>query len=285
MTMYRTAALFVLVSFAAAPAAGAIHGTCKFDSNTLRFAGSVADTAGCLLRRVKEQGAGAEAQPVPRWLLERIGRPVPFTANQIQSYLAREGIAVDQLTDRLAIGDKPAIRYFVIHDTSSPEIKSTGTTFPANINEAGWSGNRLGGWADVARKVNLIISRDGRSRRLVEWGARRPEPATKLEQTNKVPAARPVFVHVENIQPRIKPPNKWAWRAPTPGFGPAQERRLALAYIVASMRAGRWLIPAYHFNIDEGVGESHDDPQHADLAAWVAQLALLEAAILRGGSR
>jgi hypothetical protein len=203
----------------------------------------------------------------------------------MQAYLTRQGISADELTDQIKVGDKPTLRYFVIHDTSSPEIASSGTTFPANINEASWSGNRLTGWEGIARRVNLIISRDGRSRRLSEWGAARPLPATKLEQANRVPSARPVFAHVENIQPRIRPPNSWAWRAPVPGFSPAQERRLALSYIVASMRAGRWLIPAYHFNIDEGVGESHDDPQHAYLASWVAEVAAVESAILTSGGR
>lgn len=275
-------ALTILSVFSApAAASAAVQGPYKFDSNTLRFGGTVAETAACLLRKVKEQGSGAEAQPIPAWLGNRVTRPVPFTVEQVRRYLSDNAIDVAELTNRVVLGDTPTIRYFVIHDTSWPESIPAGSAFSRDINEASWSGNRLSGWVSVARKVNLIISRDGRSRRLQEWGAIRPSPATKIEQNNYVPAARRVFVHVENVQPRIKPAGSWAWKAPTPGFGPAQEKRLALAYVVASLRAGRWLIPAYHFNIDQGLPGAHDDPQHADLDSWVNEISTIEAAILR----
>lgn len=274
----------VAVLAGSVPAEAAIYGPCRFNSETLRFGGTVAETTACLLRKVRERGSGADAQPVPEWLLERVTRPFPFSAGQVQRYIDAENIVASDLTDRIAVGDTPDRRYFVIHDTSAPEIESAGTAFPANINEASYSGNRLNGWTGAARRVNLIISRDGRSRRLREWGASRPLPATKIEQTNRAPAARRVFVHVENIQPRIKPPGSWAWRAPVPGFAPAQEERLALAYVIASMRAGRWLIPAYHFNIDQGLPDVHDDPQHADLASWVAKVQEIEAGIAAIGS-
>ena len=282
MGIVRTSLILVpalAAGLAAQPAAGAVYGPCRFDSQTLRFGGTVAETTACLLRKVRERGSGADAQPVPSWLLDRVARPVPFTAARLERYLEAKGIAASDLTDRLVLGDTPDRRYFVIHDTSSPEIPTSGTVFPSNIDDAGYPGNNLSGWGSAAQRVNLIISRDGRSRRLQEWGASRPLPATKIEQSNRVPESRRVFVHVENIQPRIKPPGTWAWRAPQPGFSPAQERRLALAYVVASLRAGRWLIPAYHFNIDQGLPDVHDDPQHADLASWVEKVAAIEAEI------
>lgn len=274
-----------LAAISTAPAEATVYGPCRFDSETLRFGGTVAETTACLLRKVRERGSGADPQPVPEWLLARVATPFPFSPAQIRRYLEAQGIASSDLTDRLVVGDTPDRRYFVIHDTSSPEIGGAGAVFPPNMDQPSYSGNNLGGWAGIARRVNLIISRDGRSRRLQEWGASRPLPAVKIEQANRAPAARRVFVHVENIQPRIKPPGSWAWRAPVPGFAPAQERRLALAYVIASMRAGRWLIPAYHFNIDQGLPDVHDDPQHADLASWVAQIQEVESAIAAIGSR
>lgn len=285
MMKVSTLAVLLAVNLIPLTAAGAAeYGTCKFNSATLRFAGSVEQTVGCLLKKVRERGSGADAKPIPDWLLQRVVRPVGFTPKQLAAYLTREHIDVAALSGTLTLGDTPHVRYFVIHDTSSPETETASTTFPPNINEASWPGNGLGGWAGVARKVNLIISRDGRSRALQPWGTARTSPATKLEQTNFVPAARRVFVHVENIQPRLKSPGSWGWRAPMPGFGPAQEKRLALAYMVASLRAGRWLIPAYHFNIDAGLStDAHDDPQHADLASWVTQLDALESDVLANG--
>ena len=215
MSLTRTCLILVSVvvaGVAGRPAAGAVYGPCRFDSQTLRFGGTVAETTACLLRKVRERGSGADPQPVPSWLLDRVARPVSFTAAKLQRYLQAKGVASSDITDRLVLGDTPERRYFVIHDTSSPEIPTSATVFPSNIDAPSYSGNNLSGWGSTAQRVNLIISRDGRSRRLREWGSSRPLPATKIEQNNRVPAARKVFVHVENIQPRIKPPGTWAWR-------------------------------------------------------------------------
>jgi hypothetical protein len=259
------------VLLSAAPAGATVYGTCRFDSVSLRFAGSVSDTAACLLRRVREKGSGADTQPVPAWLGAHMTRPVEITPDQLHRYLSAHGIAAGDLTTAVAIGDTPRRRYFVIHDTSSPELRNE-TSFPHNLNEASYAGNSLNGWVDTARRVNLITSRDGRSRLLRDWSLARPAPGTKIEEARRVPAAREVFVHVENIQPRLNPDGTFFWRAPMPGLGPEQEQRLALAYVVASLRAGRWLMPAYHFNIDEGLPDGHDDPQHMDLASWVSRI-------------
>jgi hypothetical protein len=63
--------------------------------------------------------------------------------------------------------------------------------------------------------------------------------------------------------------------APQPGFSEAQYRRLALLYVAASLRAGTWLIPAYHAVLDSGFDGGHDDPQNFDLAVWDARLGAL----------
>ena len=125
----------------------------------------------------------------------------------------------------------------------------------------------------------MIVSRDGRSKVFRDWGAARPLAAVKLElQANSAPSKK-FFAHVENVQPRLKPPNIFAWIAPTPGFSAKQEERLALAYVVASFRAGKWLVPAYHFNIDEGLPDGHDDPQNSDLASWAGKVEQIESAL------
>jgi hypothetical protein len=268
---FATSIFLFAVLLPAAPAGAAVLGTCRFDSVSLRFAGSVSDTAACLLRRVREKGTGAAAQPVPAWLGAHMARPVEVTAEQLRRYLSAHGIAASDLTTTIATGDTPRRRYFVIHDTSSPELRGE-TAFPSNLNEASYGGNSLNGWVDTARRVNLITSRDGRSRLLRDWSLARPAPGTKIEEERRIPAARDLFVHVENIQPRLNPDGTFYWQAPAPGLGPEQEQRLALAYVVASLRAGRWLIPAYHFNIDEGLPDGHDDPQHMDLASWVSRI-------------
>ena len=89
------------------------------------------------------------------------------------------------------------------------------------------------------------------------------------------PNQKKAFLHIENIQPRIRDRSVRFENdaiAPTPGFSDAQLERLALIYIAASARSGRWLIPAYHSPIDLGFRDRHDDPQNFDLEKWAAKL-------------
>ena len=246
-------------------------GGCRFDPATEKFSGSIAEQLTCLLRKVRPRGSGSDRQEIPVWLVQHAGGSISITPGQVRDYLRAENIRPEDLGGQIVAGDVPNLQYFVIHDTSWPELTGV-TAFPSNINESTFSGNNLNMWSSLATRVHLIISRDGRSRTLQDWSANRARPATKIEQNGFAPLARRVFAHVENVQPRIKPAGSWGWVAPQPGFGPAQEQRLAVSYIVASLRAGRWLIPAYHFNIDQGIPDGHDDPQNADLAGWVARI-------------
>ena len=99
--------------------------------------------------------------------------------------------------------------------------------------------------------------------------------ATKLER-NLGEAVRGRFLHVENVQPRREDPSGPPRNdriGPEPGFTAAQYRTLALLYVLASVRAGTWLIPAFHANIDRGIPNAHDDPQHFDLGVFDRELA------------
>ena len=217
---------------------------------------------------------GATPQPLPSWLNTRVGQAVTVTPEELENYLQRNGIDSGDVAS--ASAGATTVRYFVIHDTSSPEIAEP-SGFPSNMDEANYGHNDLAGYGGtLAQRVNLIIARDGTSRLFRAWGATRGLPAVKLENSGRAPAARPLFVHVENVQPRLRPTGSWAWIAPKPGFSAAQEERLALAYIAASVAAGRWLVPAFHFNIDEGFPDAHDDPQNFNLPSWTAWVADLE---------
>ncbi len=244
-------------------------GSCAFDPAQMQFAGPPAEQASCLLRRVRPQGSGSDVQPVPQWLLERLNAPLGISAESLIAFLGREGVNAADLGGPIVAGDAAQRRYFVIHDTSSPEI--TATQFPADINASSYAGNQLSIWSGMVGQVNLVVTRDGRSRTLTDWKVERSISATKLEQKKLLPASKKVFVHVENVQPRRKPPGAYAWIAPTPAFTPSQLRRLALAYVTASLRAGRWLVPALHYNVDKGgpSGSANDDPQGFDLKVWV----------------
>jgi hypothetical protein len=57
--------------------------------------------------------------------------------------------------------------------------------------------------------------------------------------------------------------------------------RLALLYIIASVRKGDWLVPVFHSVLDSGIvvidskgrkRTAHDDPQNFDLISWCNEL-------------
>lgn len=247
-------------------------GLCKFDTASLSFSGTAQEQATCLLRFVKPKATGSDVQTIPPVIAEHAGQPSNVDIAKLKACLASKNIAEDDVGGPLSHdGEVTLRRYFVIHDTSSPEIEGP-ANFPADINEASYSGNRIGtGWTSMVDRVNVLVNRVGQSRLKTDFGGHRSKPAVKLEMTSQVPSSRKVFVHIENIQPRIKPPGSWAHKAPDPGFSTAQLERLALLYVVASARAKTWLIPAFHFNIDSdlfpGV-DVHDDPQAFDLGSW-----------------
>ena len=99
--------------------------------------------------------------------------------------------------------------------------------------------------------------------------------ATKLESKVVGAPARGLFIHVELIQPRRSNPSGHAGNdqiAPDPGFTDAQYEKLALAYVAASVRAGKWLLPGFHAVIDTDIGDGHDDPQNFNLLKFDTSL-------------
>ncbi len=93
-----------------------------------------------------------------------------------------------------------------------------------------------------------------------------------------------LFLHVELVQPRRSQPGRGRnndAQAPTPGFSDIQYDRLALIYTIASVRAERWLIPAFHIAIDSGIRGGHDDPQNFEIEAFAGSLQRLMARLER----
>lgn len=261
-------------------------GLCQFDVKTKVFAGTPAEQATCLLRNVNEKGSGSVPQSIPAVLLDHVAtdKDLPAPA-RLNAYLAEKGISTGDLGGVIVRGDLPEKNYFVIHDTSVD--LGVGTTFPSDINKASWQHNSLSGHTDLSDKVHLIVNRVGASRAFRDLKAVRPASATKLEGY-VAPAVKPIFLHVENIQPRFRSPGskKYAWIAPFPGLSSPQMDRLALIYVASSIRAGKWLIPAFHLNVDFQATSlsAHDDPQHFDLNAWGAAVASLVSTLSPTGS-
>jgi len=227
--------------------------------------------AKCLLRPVKKFGnLGQPLSALPAPLDTLIGQPTEtsVTLDQVKQFLASKGIADTDVGGSLSVKLTKA-KYLVIHDTSD---FLDSNEFPSNINEAGFSINKLS--SRVSKKVcHIYINRVGDSATAVVFESTSPPTGTKFGLCHS--AQRQEFLHIENIQPRIRDRSvsfKNDALAPEPGFSDAQLERLALVYVVASVRAGKWLIPSYHSPIDLGYPDAHDDPQNFNLQTWATKL-------------
>lgn len=268
--------LCILVFAAASgPTTAATFGKCKFDKQSFAFAGTPAEQASCLLRKVKILG-NVDATPaqLPANLAGFIGKPVTVSKAKLRQAITAAGLTEagvgGSLDDPLSRGNTnnpnaPQARYFVIHDTSTPNLVNE--PFPADIDTSNRV-NRLDRYHDATdAKAHIFLNRKGET--YVGHKLNVPWRATKLEGTIGT-LSRGMFIHIENIQPRRKHPSQPDGNAPTPGFSATQYDRLALLYLVASTRAGTGLVPAFHAAMDEGISNGHDDPQNFSLADFDA---------------
>ena len=255
-------------------------GPCDFDVVTLSFAGNSVQQAACLVRPVNRWAhLGPPLENLPKVLADRVGRPQVMPDRAALATLINEVGLAPQFADGLASqvsrardGDplSPMARYFVIHDTSGPKLGS----FPANLNENAKI-NNLARFrcSDSFELAHAVINRKGG----VFFGHDFAVPwrSTKFERALFFGnALKGLFLHVEMIQPRRRGPGRHAndIAAPSPGFTGAQYGQLALLYTIASVRAGEWLIPAFHAVIDGDVRGGHDDPQNFELTAFAQAL-------------
>ena len=274
MLNLRVASILALLLLSA-PASAELIGTCQFDRDTLTFAGSPLVQATCLLRKVEPLGAKS-AQPLPPVivrLMEQGGAP---TAAQQAAAIAafpepyRDYAAgyQDQPTSQTEAG--VPLLYFVIHDTSTPFLANA--LFPRQLdNDA--EVNSFAAYLADEPVAHIFLNRQGQI-----WAAHDfsvPWRATKLESRVIGAPARGRFVHIETVQPRRFIPGATdlgQTEGPKPGFSDAQYRMLAALYVYASARAGRWLIPAFHATVDDGIPDAHDDPQNFELGKFAGAL-------------
>lgn len=238
---------------------------CQFDRTTFEFAGSPVEQARCLLRHVNPGGGAGTPEDLPPMLAGLIGRPVQIDGAKLAAELRRERIPLPAATPVSETLDHHRAIYFVIHDTSSPWIGAK--DFPKDLDRQPYF-NDISQFLGKDAVAHLFNDRRGRVTvgHDLEVGWR----ATKLEKILGE-AVRGRFLHVENVQPRredpLGPPRNDRI-GPEAGLTRPQYRTLALLYVLASARAGTWMIPAFHANIDRGIPEAHDDPQHFDIATF-----------------
>jgi hypothetical protein len=258
-------------------------GPCNFDPDTLSFAGEPAEQAKCLLTPVLEGGKlGTPRDKLPDIFATRVGR-----SDSLPNRGALRALLKDRGLD-VVFGDKlaqPASRandsdpqaraasYIVLHDTSAPNFRNK--AWPQSIDDDPKI-NSLARYScdNNVERAHIFINRMGGIFAPHDFAV--PWRATKFEMaTNFDGKLKGLFLHVELVQPRKRHPKFRGnndFLAPAPGFPTAQYDALALVYMVASTRAGSWLIPAYHAVLDEGIYDKHDDPQNFDLDAFADSL-------------
>ncbi len=263
-------------------------GPCNFDPETSSFSGDALEQARCLLTPVLNGGyLGERLEKLPPAFADYVGNAKDMPGRESLRLLLRERGLEDMFGPSLespvshAHDNDPIARgatYFVIHDTSSPNFG--GKAWPEDIDgDANINNLQRYACSNNIERAHTFINRSGEILYPHDFG--KPWRATKFETaTNFVHALRGLFLHNELIQPRKHQPGykrRNDFQAPVPGFSPAQYDALALVYVVASVRAGFWLIPGYHAVIDEGIYDKHDDPQNFDLNAFADSLERLRA--------
>jgi hypothetical protein len=257
---------------------------CRWDEASLSYQGTPLEQATCLLRTVSKGGTVAEAEAqLPAHLATRIGQPVSISRSALRHYLQAQGIQEMSLGGGLdeplstTEGEpaRPAL-YFVIHDTS--DIQCSREDFPDNSDSHDATWNLAATW-ETSKQAHLYLTRDGAAYSPQGRTFSVPWRATKHEMTLGE-STRGRFLHIENVQlrrPELEDDASLTNAeghcvndriAQRPGFTPKQMHLLAMTYIAASIRAGEWMIPAYHAVIDASFPGGHDDPQNFDLVAW-----------------
>ncbi len=261
-----------------APSPEALLGLCRFSVSALGFQGSPVNQARCLLRHVGPRGViSPHPARLPRVLAARVGRPIEIDPGVLERYLGpgRLGMPGD-LGDPVSRANDndpaaPLARYFVIHDTSSLYLGRK--PFPPDLDTSP-AINDVTPFLGPNAVAHAFVKRTGE----IVWGHDFSVPwrATQFESRVVKLPAKGLFLNIENVEPRradpAGPPGN-DWIAPRHGFTRGEYESLTLLYIVASRRAGAWLIPTFHATLDAGLLDAHEDPQNFEMKAFGAALA------------
>ena len=254
-------------------------GACAFDPQTLSYSGDPVAQAKCLMRGMDAtRNLAPTLESLPPALASRVGQDSGLPSREaLSTFLSKENLEWNfaaylwRPVSRAHDNDPeaPPARYFVIHDTSGPNYGHR--SFPDDI-DVRTKINNLDRFkcSDEWGKAHVVVNRPGEM--LLDHDFAIPWRETRFEQAaNFAGALKGLFLHVELMQPRRSADGR-GWRndaqPPNPAFTAAQYDRLALLYVIASVRAEHWLIPAFHAAIDAGIRDGHDDPLHFDVASF-----------------
>jgi hypothetical protein len=258
-------------------------GPCLFDQAILSFQGQPAEQARCLMRGMDQsRNLAPPMETLPSALALRVGTESGLPSREVLStFLSKQDLEWDFAAYlwtpvSRAHNDNPSAplaRYFVIHDTSGPNYGHR--SFPGDV-DGGSKINNLSEFkcSDGWGKAHVVINRSGAM--LLSHELSIPWRETKFEQAaNFAGALKGLFLHIELIQPRRAAAGRGRRNdaaSPNPAFTAAQYDRLALVYVVASVRSGHWLIPAFHAALDANIRNGHDDPLNFDTESFANSL-------------
>jgi hypothetical protein len=260
-------------------------GRCSFDQATMSFHGDGVDQARCLMRGMDEtRNLAPQMAMMPAPLADRVGNEVGLPSREaLSGYLSKLNLEWDFAAylwlplSRANDNDPtaPMALYLVVHDTSGPNFGHR--AFPEAVDDGNSKINSLNRFrcSDGWGKAHVVINRSGDM--LLSHELEIPWRETKFEQAaNFSGALKGLFLHVELIQPRRSGRGRSNdAQSPDPAFTSAQYDRLALVYVIASVRAQRWLIPAYHAALDADIPNGHDDPLNFDAESFAKSIEAL----------
>ena len=291
MLRFLTAAALALVPIAVSGSARAEEiGECRFDRDTLTFAGTKLEQATCLLRHVGPL-AVRTPQPLPPIIADLMTRSDPPSEAMKQAAIAafpkpyRDYAALHAADPTSVTEGRLPLMYFVIHDTSEPFLGEK--PFPPHLNRdlnVNSFDRYIGKEIAPEPVAHIFLNRVGQI-----WAGhdfQEPWRATKLESRVVGTTARGRFVHIETVQPRRFMKgyhDRGHTYGPKPGFTREQYRMLGALYVYASARAGHWLVPAQHNTVDTTIPDAHDDPQNFDMKAFGKAVAEFAGPVRKAG--
>lgn len=264
IAMTRLVAI-VITTLSAAFISSSAVAACYWNSATMQFNGDPVEQALCLTPELSPCGVPLKTlDALPPTIDELVGRRMEFSRDLVEQYFADYGIRESEIGGSLAlrvslVRGEPAI-FFVIHDTNGPDFGTR--LFPPDISIS----KHINNLRQFGRRWHVIIGRDGQSDTLIDFFT--PLRSTRFEVKKVGKRSKGRFLHVGLLQPVRTAENGIS--IPAQPFTPAQYERLALVYLAASRRAGRWLIPVYAAELNKKGKETVilGGPKGFSMSAW-----------------
>lgn len=270
-----TVSIWICVCLVLIPTAALSTVKCYWDSGTMQFSGDSIQQALCLTPAVRANGVVERIEEgLPSTLDELVGREFDFSREAVEAYVAAHGLSEEELGGALNLRVSRArgesAIYFVLHDSDGPDFGTR--TFSPDIDVS----QHINNLHQFGRRWHVLIGRGGASTTLIDFF--QPLRSTYFEAREAGTKAKGRFLHVGLIQP-VRANTDDVVKThdaliPEPAYTDAQYRKLAQVYVVASSRAGIWLIPAYAAQLNK-YGHAPvfmGGPKGFELAIWAKAL-------------